>query len=159
MAVSALGGRQWAATGVPTTQQLGGTHVHHRHQEHTRARSGSAATPTSRPPRGREARQSLAFGVDVGSVVVNEPLLLPIPREFLDQVRALVAAAVRDELAARLPLRADGLLDVNGAAAYLSSTPAAIRALVKRDAIPYHKAPNGRLLFDRDELDQWARTG
>ena len=89
---------------------------------------------------------------------MTDRLLLPIPGELLDHLRALVAAAVREELA-RLPLRADGFLDVNGAAAYLASTPDAIRSLVKRDAIPYHKAPNGRLLFERDDLDRWARTG
>ena len=89
---------------------------------------------------------------------MTDRLLLPIPGELLDQLRALVAAAVREELA-RLPLQADGFLDVNGAAAYLASTPDAIRSLVKRNAIPYHKAPNGRLLFERDDLDRWARTG
>lgn len=31
-------------------------------------------------------------------------------------------------------------------------------SLVKRNAIPYHKAPNGRLLFDRRELDMWVRS-
>jgi hypothetical protein len=37
--------------------------------------------------------------------------------------------------------------------------PAAIRSLVQRGEIPVHKAPNGRLLFDRDELEQWVRSG
>jgi excisionase family DNA binding protein len=73
-----------------------------------------------------------------------------------------------DELAATLasrlaqmiePTKTCGFLDVDGAAGYLSSTATAIRSLVKRNAIPYHKAPNGRLLFDRDELEAWVRSG
>jgi predicted ATPase len=50
-------------------------------------------------------------------------------------------------------------LDVSRTADYLSSTPAAIRALVKRQELPVHRTPNGRLLFDRSELDAWVRGG
>jgi excisionase family DNA binding protein len=48
-------------------------------------------------------------------------------------------------------------LDVAGAAAHLRMTKHAIRALVKRHQLPTHRTTNGRLRFDRDELDEWAR--
>jgi excisionase family DNA binding protein len=40
---------------------------------------------------------------------------------------------------------------------YLNRSPGAIRNLVLRRAIPYRK-PAGRLLFDRDEIDQWIKN-
>jgi excisionase family DNA binding protein len=86
-------------------------------------------------------------------------LALPIPEEFLQSVEELVRRALVDALALERGVAADGFLDVAGAAAYLASTPPAIRALVKRRAIPFHKAPNGRILFDRNELDTWVRVG
>jgi excisionase family DNA binding protein len=52
---------------------------------------------------------------------------------------------------------AAGYLDVERAAEYLSTTPAAVRALVRRRQVPHHRTPNGRLLFDRRELDAWVR--
>lgn len=69
-----------------------------------------------------------------------------------------------DALAAQLatliePATQEGFLDVDGAAAYLSSTPAAIRSLVKSRRIPVHRTPVGRLLFDRDELRAWVMSG
>ena len=64
-----------------------------------------------------------------------------------------------DALASAREAAAEGFVDVAGAAAYLTSTPTAIRALVKRREIPFHKAPNGRLLFDRSELEVWVRHG
>lgn len=69
-----------------------------------------------------------------------------------------------EAIAARLtvitgPTLPEDFLDVDGAAALLASTPSAIRSLVKRDAIPHYKAPNGRLLFDRDHLRQWVTSG
>ncbi len=110
-----------------------------------------AGDPSERHPRQNpRGRINLMAGEAV--------FLVPIPSELLELLHALVATAVRDELS-HLSLRDDGFLDVKGAAAYISSTPQAIRSLVKRNDIPYHKAPNGRLLFDRDELDHWARTG
>jgi excisionase family DNA binding protein len=49
-------------------------------------------------------------------------------------------------------------LTVEGAAAYLSTSPDGIRAAVKRQQIPSHRV-NGRRLFDRAELDAWVRGG
>ncbi len=73
-----------------------------------------------------------------------------------------VIEAIAEEVAARVYDRRDqyesAWLGVKGAAEYLATTDQAIRGLVKRDAIPVHKAPNGRLLFDRDELNRWVRS-
>jgi hypothetical protein len=52
-----------------------------------------------------------------------------------------------------------GFLDVAKAVSFLSSRAPAIRGLVMRKAIPYHRAPSGRLLFDRRELESWVRGG
>jgi hypothetical protein len=71
----------------------------------------------------------------------------------------IVMRAVADALAAKEPVAPAGFVDVEGAAAFIASTPAAIRSLVQRDAIPYHRAPNSRLLFDRDELERWVKSG
>lgn len=68
---------------------------------------------------------------------------------------AVVAAVVRDELDKRDT--ASGFLDVAGAAAFLSTTPKAVRMSVTRHGLPAHKAPNGRLLFDRQELSEWVK--
>ena len=46
-----------------------------------------------------------------------------------------------------------------GAAAHTSLTHHAIRGLVKRRQIPFHRTKNGRLLFSAPELDHWVRTG
>jgi hypothetical protein len=89
---------------------------------------------------------------------VTNRLAFTIPDELVHALEHLVQRAVADALASHQP-RAEGFLDVNGAASFLASTPSAIRSLVKRNAIPHHKAPNGRLLFDRQELEAWVRSG
>jgi excisionase family DNA binding protein len=50
-------------------------------------------------------------------------------------------------------------LDVTDAAAHLGLTENAIRGLVKRKQIPFHRTKNGRLRFAVTELDHWVRTG
>ena len=87
-----------------------------------------------------------------------ETVTVTISGECIEALGELISRAITDELETART-QEPGFLDVDGAAAYLSSTPTAIRSLVKRDAIPYHKAPNGRLLFVPDELDTWARSG
>jgi len=47
-------------------------------------------------------------------------------------------------------------LSTTEAADLLRKSPAAVRNLVMRRAIPYRK-PGGRLVFLRDELEQWVR--
>jgi hypothetical protein len=77
----------------------------------------------------------------------------------LDGLEEIVMRAVADAMAAQQPTAPAGFLDVEGAADFIASTPAAIRSLVQRGEIPFHKAPNGRLLFDREELERWVRSG
>jgi hypothetical protein len=74
-----------------------------------------------------------------------------------DQLADALANRLRELL--RKEDSSGGFLDVDGAAAFISSTPTAVRSLVQRQEIPVHKAPNGRLLFDRDELEAWVRSG
>jgi len=82
-------------------------------------------------------------------------LTLPIPDGVVQALEELVRHAVSDELECRHVGEREGFLDVEGASKFLSLTPGAIRSLVKRGAIPFHK-PNGRLLFDRAELAEWV---
>lgn len=72
----------------------------------------------------------------------------------LDEV---VRQAVAEALATR-ESNPSGWLDVEGAAEHLRSTPSAIRSLVQRREVPFRKAPNGRLLFSRAELDAWVTS-
>ena len=88
---------------------------------------------------------------------MSSAFAIPVPEELVEGLKQAVREAVAAELSEHLSAQAVGFLDVDGAAAYLSTTACAIRALVKRDAIPYHKAPNGRILFDRAELRSWVR--
>jgi hypothetical protein len=44
--------------------------------------------------------------------------------------------------------------DVDGLSSYIHRSTGAVRNLVLRRAIPFRK-PAGRLLFDKDEIDQW----
>jgi excisionase family DNA binding protein len=53
----------------------------------------------------------------------------------------------------------DRWLDVRQAADHLSLSTNAVRALVKRRQIPFHRTSNGRLRFSVTELDHWVRTG
>lgn len=87
-----------------------------------------------------------------------ESVTVTLSDEFLETLRELIRGVLSDGLNRR-ETEEDGFLDVAGAADFLSSTPPAIRSLVKRHAIPYYKTPAGRLLFDRGELDAWARSG
>jgi excisionase family DNA binding protein len=50
-------------------------------------------------------------------------------------------------------------LSVASAAQYLDTSQDAIRALIRRNQIPHHRTPEGRILFDRRELDDYARAG
>ena len=54
--------------------------------------------------------------------------------------------------------RADGFLDVAGAAEYLSTTRKSVYHLVECGRLPHHRA-GGRLLFDRSELRAWVERG
>jgi hypothetical protein len=84
-------------------------------------------------------------------------ITITVPDELLRGLDARLRQAVSDALAAERRAASEGFLDVVKAASFLSSTSPAIRSLVKRGAIPYHKAPSGRLLFDPRELEAWVR--
>jgi len=88
---------------------------------------------------------------------VADPITLTIPGAVVQAIEDIIRLAVADELAVTRQTPT-GFLDVDGAATYLASTPTAIRSLVKRHGIPHHKAPNGRLLFDQEELRQWVTS-
>jgi excisionase family DNA binding protein len=81
------------------------------------------------------------------------PITIPDPLSE-DDIRRVF----REELAAA-QTGPSGFLDVDGAADFLSTTPGAIRSMVKRGQIPFERTPNGRLLFTREELDAWVRDG
>jgi Helix-turn-helix domain len=71
-----------------------------------------------------------------------------------------IRRVVREELQAgpeRLHGRPGGFLDVKGAAAFLSTSEQALRALCKRGQVPVHRTPQGRLLFDPAELSAYVR--
>ena len=65
---------------------------------------------------------------------------------------------VREELRAHRPEPIEWL-NVEGAAKHLATSEDAIRALVKRRAIPSHRTPTGRRLFRPEELDAWVASG
>ncbi|HET8893019.1 MAG TPA: helix-turn-helix domain-containing protein [Gaiellaceae bacterium] len=75
----------------------------------------------------------------------------------LDDLREELLDLVRAEVHAVAERGGEGWLDAKRAAGHLSLSEEAVRALVKRREIPFAKAPNGRLLFDRAELDLWVR--
>lgn len=54
------------------------------------------------------------------------------------------------------PKPTDRYLNVNQISNYLKRSPGAVRNLVLRRAIPYRK-PAGRLLFDREQIDEWIK--
>ena len=68
----------------------------------------------------------------------------------------LVREAVSEAVGATERPR-QGWLDTEAASEYLSLTKDAVSTLAKRKRIPCCKAPNGRLLFHPDELDDWVR--
>jgi hypothetical protein len=71
-----------------------------------------------------------------------------------------IRRVIREELQTgpeSLSIRPVGFLDVDGAADYLSTSPGAVRAQVKRRQLPFCKTPQGRLLFDPAELEAHVR--
>jgi excisionase family DNA binding protein len=80
---------------------------------------------------------------------------IPVPyRTFTDLVEEVRQVK---EMLARVESPTSPWLDAKGAADYLATSRDAIHGLVKRKQIPFHKAPNGRLRFDRGELNAWVR--
>jgi hypothetical protein len=78
----------------------------------------------------------------------------------LEGFEELLRLIVREELAAgseRVSIGPRSFFNVESAAKYLDMTPGAVRAYVKRRQLPFHKTPQGRLLFDPAELDAYVR--
>jgi hypothetical protein len=83
-----------------------------------------------------------------------------VPGNPFDDLIEEIRSVVREELGTglgSLPIRPVGFLDVDGAAGFLSTTPGAVRAHIKRGQIPVHRTPQGRLLFDPAELEKYVR--
>ena len=72
----------------------------------------------------------------------------------LEEVRMVVRAEVERAVSAERR----GFLTLKSAAAYLDVTEQALRARVKRGEILVHRR-DGRLYFDRDELERYVRGG
>ncbi|HVU79354.1 MAG TPA: helix-turn-helix domain-containing protein [Gaiellaceae bacterium] len=73
-----------------------------------------------------------------------------------DDLMQLLTRAACDGAALALKQRGEsgGWITVDLAAEHLSTTPKAIRALVRRREIPFHRRGT-RILFSRAELDSW----
>jgi Helix-turn-helix domain len=77
---------------------------------------------------------------------------------LLDDLVSALAARIASLIAAANP-RAEQVspwMNLKSAAVYLDTTEQALRARVKRGEIPVHRR-DGRLYFNRHELDQWVR--
>lgn len=66
-------------------------------------------------------------------------------------------AVLADALSVRLQ-RPSPWMDTRGVAAYLQCGVKRIHALTASRGIPFHRE-GGRLLFHRDEIDEWILTG
>ena len=80
---------------------------------------------------------------------------------LLDPLADQIAARVTEQLRSQLPGRNDEQqtpwLSIEKAAAYLDWPKQRLYKLTAQGAIPHYKH-DGRLLFRRDELDQWLRS-
>jgi excisionase family DNA binding protein len=77
---------------------------------------------------------------------------------LLDDLVTVLAERVAPLIAAASPPAdpASPWMNIKTAATYLDTTEQALRARVKRGEIPVHRR-DGRLYFNRHELDQWVR--
>ncbi len=71
-----------------------------------------------------------------------------------ETVRAAVADAITEQRHDASPW-----LNVADTAEYLRTTEDAVRAMVRRGDLPVHRTGTGRLLFHREELDDFATAG
>lgn len=77
-----------------------------------------------------------------------------------DETLARLADRLAPILASRIGVNEHTMawLDVDGAARHLACPRSRIYALVSSRRIPHHR-DGSRLLFRREELDEWVRTG
>jgi excisionase family DNA binding protein len=84
-------------------------------------------------------------------------LTIVLPPQLLETIAARTAELVREQ-AARAP-ESSPWLDLEGAAKYLGFTRDRLYKLTAAGAIPCRRKRGGqRLLFHRDELDQWLEA-
>jgi excisionase family DNA binding protein len=74
----------------------------------------------------------------------------------LEDLQARVEALEHERAEQR---ESSGWLDAKGAAAHLGLSVKAVYNAIKDDGLPAHRAPNGRWLFKRDELNEWVVRG
>lgn len=89
------------------------------------------------------------------SVTDIGPLALEVPNALIETLAQRVAAVVLERLEATSSGR---WLTVEQAAEYVGRSEEAIRGLVKRGELTAYK-PDGRLQFDREQIDRWMRGG
>jgi hypothetical protein len=77
---------------------------------------------------------------------------------LLDDLVSALAARIAPLIAATKPPaeQISPWMNLKSAAVYLDTTEEALRGRVKRAEIPVHRR-DGRLYFNRHELDQWVR--
>jgi excisionase family DNA binding protein len=78
-----------------------------------------------------------------------------VPLQISDEFYETIARRVTSHVADTFGHSAEWLT-VAQAALHLQTSQDGIRALIKRNKIPHHRAA-GRILFDRAELDAWVR--
>ncbi len=83
-------------------------------------------------------------------------LQLDLPAELIERIAERAAAIIA--YSGDSPEQADGYLDVDGAAGFLSCPKSRIYALVSSRRVPFHK-DGSRLLFDRAELRAFVLEG
>ncbi len=82
-------------------------------------------------------------------------LALQLPDELLEQIAQRAAAILADRQPAE---KAEGFMDVAGAAAFLACPVSRIYSLTSAGRLPVHR-DGSRLLFDRGELRAYVAAG
>jgi excisionase family DNA binding protein len=73
----------------------------------------------------------------------------------LEDLQERVESLERERVERR---ESSGWLDVAGAAEYLSMGRDGVRHAIRAAGLPVHRTPTNRLLFSKDELDEWVRS-
>jgi excisionase family DNA binding protein len=85
-------------------------------------------------------------------------LSLPIPVELVEAIAQRVAELTREQISEACAPESPWL-DFSAAASYLGFSADKLYKLTAAKAIPFRKKRDGqRLLFRRDELDQWLES-
>jgi excisionase family DNA binding protein len=79
---------------------------------------------------------------------------IEVPDELLNELAARIAARIDMPREPESPWA-----QLETAATYMDTSVEALRSAVKRGAIPSHRNGNGRIVFNRAELDAWMSAG